>query len=109
MLYVIKCDVTIIVVHVFFIFILNSLLLYFELFIVFSCWGVLSFYVCSIYLFIYFYYHLLFFQFVAGMYKNGQLPEVQETEPWVDDSFWEIKRSNNAIVDEAYKQFSGTN
>lgn len=42
----------------------------------------------------------------AGMYKNGQLLEVRETEPWVDDSFWEIKRSNNAIVDEAYKQFS---
>lgn len=42
----------------------------------------------------------------AGMYKNGQLPEVPETKPWVDDGFWEIKRSNNAIVDEAYKQFS---
>ncbi|KAF4095246.1 leucine-rich repeat-containing protein 61 isoform X1 [Onychostoma macrolepis] len=42
----------------------------------------------------------------AGMYKNGQLPELPETKPWVDDGFWEIKRSNNAIVDEAYKQFS---
>lgn len=41
------------------------------------------------------------------MYKNGQLPELPETKPWVDDGFWEIKRSNNAIVDEAYKQFSG--
>ncbi len=44
---------------------------------------------------------------VAGMYKNGQLPQLPEIKPWVDDGFWEIKRSNNAIVDEAYKQFSG--
>lgn len=50
---------------------------------------------------------IMYYLFVAGMYKNGQLPELPETKPWVDDGFWEIKRSNNAIVDEAYKQFSG--
>ncbi|KAI5100503.1 leucine-rich repeat-containing protein 61, partial [Silurus meridionalis] len=42
----------------------------------------------------------------AGMYKNGQLPEVPDCKPWVDEGFWEIKRSNNAIVEEAYKQFN---
>ncbi|XP_017563840.1 leucine-rich repeat-containing protein 61 isoform X1 [Pygocentrus nattereri] len=42
----------------------------------------------------------------AGMYKNGQLPEMPDCKPWVEDGFWEIKRSNNAIVDEAYKQFN---
>ncbi|XP_055048559.2 leucine-rich repeat-containing protein 61 isoform X3 [Misgurnus anguillicaudatus] len=42
----------------------------------------------------------------AGLFKNSQLPEVPECKPWVDDGFWDIKRSNNAIVDEAYKQFS---
>ncbi|KTF88063.1 hypothetical protein cypCar_00023789 [Cyprinus carpio] len=42
----------------------------------------------------------------AGMFKNGHLPELPDTKPWVDDDFWEIKRSDNAIVDEAYKQFS---
>ncbi|KAL7858215.1 hypothetical protein AOLI_G00183170 [Acnodon oligacanthus] len=42
----------------------------------------------------------------AGMYKNGQLPEIPDCKPWVEDGFWEIKRSNNAIVDEAYKQFN---
>lgn len=41
------------------------------------------------------------------MYKNGQLPEVPDCKPWVEDGFWEIKRSNNAIVEEAYKQFNG--
>lgn len=25
----------------------------------------------------------------------------------MEDSYWEIKRSNNAIIDEAYKQFNG--
>ncbi len=50
---------------------------------------------------------LIMYLRVAGMYKNGQLPQLPETKPWVDDGFWEIKRSNNAIVDEAYKQFSG--
>ncbi|XP_017341462.1 leucine-rich repeat-containing protein 61 isoform X1 [Ictalurus punctatus] len=42
----------------------------------------------------------------AGIYKNGQLPEVPECKPWVEDGFWEIRRSNNAIVEEAYKQFN---
>lgn len=41
------------------------------------------------------------------MYKNGQLPELPDCKPWVEDGFWEIKRSNNAIVEEAYKQFNG--
>ncbi len=50
---------------------------------------------------------LIMYLRVAGMYKNGQLPQLPEIKPWVDDGFWEIKRSNNAIVDEAYKQFSG--
>lgn len=49
----------------------------------------------------------MFFSFVAGVYKNGQLPEVPDCKPWVEDGFWEIKRSNNAIVEEAYKQFNG--
>ncbi|XP_028815011.1 leucine-rich repeat-containing protein 61 [Denticeps clupeoides] len=42
----------------------------------------------------------------AGLYKNGQLPDMPDCKPWVEDSFWEIKRSNNAIVEEAYKQFN---
>ncbi|XP_056595889.1 leucine-rich repeat-containing protein 61 [Triplophysa dalaica] len=42
----------------------------------------------------------------AGLFKNGQIPDVPDCKPWVDDGFWDIKRSNNAIVDEAYKQFS---
>ncbi|CAL1595889.1 unnamed protein product [Knipowitschia caucasica] len=42
----------------------------------------------------------------AGSYKNGQLVEQSDCKPWVEDHFWEIKRSNNAIVDEAYKQFN---
>lgn len=42
----------------------------------------------------------------AGSYKNGQLVEHSDCKPWVEDTYWEIKRSNNAIVDEAYKQFS---
>ncbi|XP_056137212.1 leucine-rich repeat-containing protein 61 isoform X2 [Lampris incognitus] len=42
----------------------------------------------------------------AGLYKNGQLPEHPDCKPWVDDSYWEIKRTNNAIIEEAYKQFS---
>ncbi|XP_076863606.1 leucine-rich repeat-containing protein 61 [Brachyhypopomus gauderio] len=42
----------------------------------------------------------------ANIFKNGQLPEVPDCKPWVEDGFWEIKRSNNAIVDEAYKQFN---
>lgn len=44
---------------------------------------------------------------LAGLFKNGQIPDVPDCKPWVDDGFWDIKRSNNAIVDEAYKQFSG--
>ncbi|XP_067090177.1 leucine-rich repeat-containing protein 61 isoform X1 [Osmerus mordax] len=40
----------------------------------------------------------------AGLFKNGQLPELPEQ--WVEDGFWEIKRSNNAIIEEAYKQFN---
>ncbi|XP_030282422.1 leucine-rich repeat-containing protein 61 [Sparus aurata] len=42
----------------------------------------------------------------AGSYKNGQLVEHTDCKPWVEDSYWEIKRSNNAIIDEAYKQFN---
>ncbi|KAG9352086.1 hypothetical protein JZ751_020499, partial [Albula glossodonta] len=42
----------------------------------------------------------------AGMAKNGQTPEVPECKPWVEEGFWDIKRSNNAIIDEAYKQFN---
>ncbi|CAB1331735.1 unnamed protein product, partial [Coregonus sp. 'balchen'] len=41
-----------------------------------------------------------------GFYRNGQLPELPDCKPWVDNDFWEIKRSNNAIIDEAYKQFN---
>ncbi|XP_058501998.1 leucine-rich repeat-containing protein 61 [Solea solea] len=42
----------------------------------------------------------------AGLYKNGQLIEHHDCKPWVEDNYWEIKRSNNAIVEEAYKQFN---
>uniref|UniRef100_A0A4W5JBX0 Uncharacterized protein n=1 Tax=Hucho hucho TaxID=62062 RepID=A0A4W5JBX0_9TELE len=42
----------------------------------------------------------------AGFYRNGQLPELPGCKPWVDNDFWEIKRSNNVIIDEAYKQFN---
>ncbi|XP_074534605.1 leucine-rich repeat-containing protein 61 [Halichoeres trimaculatus] len=42
----------------------------------------------------------------AGLYKNGQLVEHTECKPWVDDTYWDIKRSTNAIIDEAYKQFN---
>lgn len=42
----------------------------------------------------------------AGFYKNGQLPELPDCKPWVEDSFWDLKRSNNAIIEEAYKQFN---
>ncbi|KAL0968915.1 hypothetical protein UPYG_G00273640 [Umbra pygmaea] len=43
----------------------------------------------------------------AGAYRNGQLPERSDYyKPWVENNFWEIKRSNNAIIDEAYKQFN---
>ncbi|XP_020347754.1 leucine-rich repeat-containing protein 61 isoform X2 [Oncorhynchus nerka] len=42
----------------------------------------------------------------AGFYRNGQLPELPGCKPWVDNDFWEIKRSSNAIIDEAYKQFN---
>lgn len=42
----------------------------------------------------------------AGLYKNGQLVEQTDCKPWVEDNYWEIKRSTNAIVDEAYKQFN---
>lgn len=42
----------------------------------------------------------------AGLYKNGQLIEHPDCKPWVEDSYWEIKRSNNAIIEEAYKQFN---
>ncbi|XP_013889404.1 leucine-rich repeat-containing protein 61 isoform X1 [Austrofundulus limnaeus] len=42
----------------------------------------------------------------AGSYKNGQLVEHPNCKPWVEDSYWEIKRSNNAIIEEAYKQFN---
>ncbi|XP_006789361.1 leucine-rich repeat-containing protein 61 [Neolamprologus brichardi] len=42
----------------------------------------------------------------AGLYKNGQLVEHSDCKPWVEDTYWEIKRSNNAIVEEAYKQFN---
>ncbi|TNN00471.1 leucine-rich repeat-containing protein 61 [Takifugu rubripes] len=42
----------------------------------------------------------------ASVYKNGQLVEHSDCKPWVEDSYWEIKRSNNAIIEEAYKQFN---
>ncbi|XP_075994563.1 leucine-rich repeat-containing protein 61 [Genypterus blacodes] len=42
----------------------------------------------------------------AGLYKNGQLTEHPNCKPWVEDNYWDIKRSNNAIIDEAYKQFN---
>ncbi|XP_036400437.1 leucine-rich repeat-containing protein 61 [Megalops cyprinoides] len=42
----------------------------------------------------------------AGMSRNGQMLEVPECKPWVEDGFWDIKRSNNAIIEEAYKQFN---
>ncbi|XP_040018119.1 leucine-rich repeat-containing protein 61 isoform X2 [Gasterosteus aculeatus] len=42
----------------------------------------------------------------AGLYKNGQLVEHSDCKPWVEDNYWEIKRSNNAIIEEAYKQFN---
>lgn len=51
--------------------------------------------------------NLSFYTCLAGLYKNGQLVEHPDCKPWVEDSFWEIKRSNNAIVEEAYKQFNG--
>lgn len=48
-----------------------------------------------------------FSKWVAGSYKNGQLIENTDCKPWVEDNYWEIKRSNNAIIEEAYKQFNG--
>ncbi|XP_029008753.1 leucine-rich repeat-containing protein 61 [Betta splendens] len=42
----------------------------------------------------------------AGLYKNGQIIEHSDCKPWVEDTYWEIKRSNNAIIEEAYKQFN---
>ncbi|XP_034060622.1 leucine-rich repeat-containing protein 61 isoform X1 [Gymnodraco acuticeps] len=42
----------------------------------------------------------------AGSYKNGQLVEHTDCKPWVEDNYWELKRSNNAIIEEAYKQFN---
>ncbi|KAM9375473.1 leucine-rich repeat-containing protein 61 isoform 1-T1 [Pholidichthys leucotaenia] len=42
----------------------------------------------------------------AGLYKNGQLIEHPDCKPWVDDSYWEIKKSSNTIIEEAYKQFN---
>lgn len=42
----------------------------------------------------------------AGLYKNGQLVEHPDCKPWVEDNYWDIKRSNNAIIEEAYKQFN---
>lgn len=50
---------------------------------------------------------LSFSKHLAGLYKNGQLVEHPDCKPWVEDSYWEIKRSNNAIIEEAYKQFNG--
>ena len=48
-----------------------------------------------------------FCAWLAGLYKNGQLIEHPDCKPWVEDTYWEIKRSNNAIIEEAYKQFNG--
>lgn len=42
----------------------------------------------------------------AGLCKNGQLVEHPDCRPWVEDTYWEIKRSNNTIIEEAYKQFN---
>ncbi|XP_061102387.1 leucine-rich repeat-containing protein 61-like [Conger conger] len=41
-----------------------------------------------------------------GMARNGQAVEVAECKPWVEDGYWDIKRSSNTIIDEAYKQFN---
>ncbi|KAJ8247684.1 hypothetical protein GJAV_G00249080 [Gymnothorax javanicus] len=41
-----------------------------------------------------------------GMARNSQTVEMPECKPWVEDGYWDIKRSNNAIIDEACKQFS---
>ncbi|XP_039629599.1 leucine-rich repeat-containing protein 61 [Polypterus senegalus] len=43
---------------------------------------------------------------LKGIYKNGPGVEVPACKPWVEEGFWEIKRSNNAIIEEAYKQFN---
>lgn len=42
----------------------------------------------------------------AGIFKNGQVIEHPDCKPWVEDTYWEVKRSNNAIIEEAYKQFN---
>ncbi|KAM8860826.1 leucine-rich repeat-containing protein 61 [Synchiropus picturatus] len=42
----------------------------------------------------------------AASYKNGQIMEHHDCKPWVEENYWDIKRSNNAIVEEAYKQFN---
>uniref|UniRef100_A0AAQ4PUT1 Leucine rich repeat containing 61 n=1 Tax=Gasterosteus aculeatus aculeatus TaxID=481459 RepID=A0AAQ4PUT1_GASAC len=46
-------------------------------------------------------------RYFTGLYKNGQLVEHSDCKPWVEDNYWEIKRSNNAIIEEAYKRFNG--
>ncbi|XP_066557905.1 leucine-rich repeat-containing protein 61 isoform X2 [Amia ocellicauda] len=43
---------------------------------------------------------------LKGFYKNGPLPDVPDCKPWVEEGFWDLKRSNNAIIEEAYKQFN---
>uniref|UniRef100_A0AAQ4RR68 Leucine rich repeat containing 61 n=1 Tax=Gasterosteus aculeatus aculeatus TaxID=481459 RepID=A0AAQ4RR68_GASAC len=43
-------------------------------------------------------------RYFTGLYKNGQLVEHSDCKPWVEDNYWEIKRSNNAIIEEAYKR-----
>ncbi|MGH0151963.1 UNVERIFIED_CONTAM: hypothetical protein FKN15_053163 [Acipenser sinensis] len=41
-----------------------------------------------------------------GLYKTGSVAEIPDCKPWVEEGYWNLKRSNNAIIDEAYKQFN---
>lgn len=34
------------------------------------------------------------------------MAEIPDCKPWVEEGYWDLKRSNNAIIDEAYKQFN---
>ncbi|KAK6476718.1 leucine-rich repeat-containing protein 61 isoform X1 [Huso huso] len=43
---------------------------------------------------------------LKGLYKNGSVAEIPDCKPWVEKGYWDLKRSNNAIIDEAYKQFN---
>ncbi|XP_058854579.1 leucine-rich repeat-containing protein 61 isoform X3 [Acipenser ruthenus] len=43
---------------------------------------------------------------LKGLYKNSSVAEIPDCKPWVEEGYWDLKRSNNAIIDEAYKQFN---